>query len=226
MNKGFGALAVAFLVAVASPLAALATPVTYYFGAGAATVTLSAGATTIGAATLEMNGVYVTFDDELPSLVDFSFTTGASGTIVLSSPYGGYDEIEVLSSALSPGIGYTNLSASDLGGGSFFVAVSPVQSSGVFSASDSTGINPAIVAQAFNFTNSSPLVANLSIANGTLELTGITLAVLPPGIGDLEPLVISADVSWSSAQPIPEPSSIALALVGAAIVGFAVRRAR
>jgi hypothetical protein len=173
-----------------------------------------------------MDGVFVTFDDALPSLVDFRFTTGPSGAIAFSTPYGGYDEIQVLSAALSPALGYTNLAASDLGGGSFFVVVGPVDSSGVLSAHDSSGLSPEIVAQAFSFTNSSPLVANLSLANGTLELTGITLAALPPGIGELEPLVIKMDLSWSGAQPIPEPSSIALALAGAAVVGLALRRAR
>lgn len=215
----------AILIALVCPIAASAAPVTYQFGAGAATLTLTSGTTAIGSASLAMDGLYVTFDDALPSLVDFRFTTAASGAIALSSPYGGYDEIQVLSSSLSPALGYTNLAASDLGGGSFFVVVGPVESAGVFSAHDSTGLHPDLIAQAFQFSNSNPLVANLSLLNGTLELTGITLAVLPPGAGELEPLVIKADVSWSGAQPIPEPGSIALALAGAAVVGLALRRA-
>ncbi len=216
----------AWVLALLPPLGAAAAPVTYQFGAGAATLTVSAGADTIGTASLAMDGLYVTFDDALPSLVDFRFTTGASGAITLTSPYGGYDEIEVVSSSLSPATGYANLAASDLGGGSFFVAVGPVESAGVFNARDSSGVRPDIVAQAWSFTNTSPLVANLSLANGTLELTGITLAILPPGVGDLDPLVIKADVSWSSAQPIPEPGSVVMALAGAAVVAFAVRRTR
>jgi len=216
----------AFLIALVCPLAAIAAPVTYAFSSGAATVTLTAGTATVGTVVMQMDGVFVTFDAALPSLVDFSFTSAASGAIALTTPYGGYDEIQVLSSALSPAIGYANLITSDLGGGNFFVAVGPVQSSGVFSAHDSTGTLGDIVALAFSFTNTNPLVADLSLANGTLELSGITLAVLPPAIGELEPLVIKADVSWTGAGPIPEPSSVVLGLAGALVVGFAIRRPR
>lgn len=212
------------LLAAATPSAALALPVTYLFDSGAATVTVSAGGNTVGTALLQMDGVFVTFDDALPELVDFRFTTAPSGAIALTTPYGGYDEIQVISSALAPTGGYANTGTSHLGGGDYFVSVGPVQTSGVFSAHDTTGALPDIVEQAFSFTNTTPLIASLSIANGTLELTGITIAILPAGEGG-DPLVLKADVTWSGAVPVPEPSSIALALVGALIVGLAARRA-
>lgn len=221
------ACVIAGLAMAASPLAAVAAPVTYLFDSGAATVTVSAGTHTVGTALLRMDGLFVTFDDELPALVDFRFTTAPSGAIALVTPYGGYDEIQVISSALAPAAGYANNGTSHLGGGDYFVSVAPVETSGVFGARDSTSVLPDIVAQAFSFTHATPLIASLSISNGTLELTGITLAILPPAVGEGDGLVIKADVTWSGgAVPIPEPSSIALALAGSLLVGLAVRRAR
>jgi hypothetical protein len=173
-----------------------------------------------------MDGLFVTFDDALPALVDFSFTTAPSGAIALTTPYGGYDEIQVLSSALSPAIGYANNGTTATGASDYFVSVGPVGTSGVFSAHDTTGSLSDIVAQSFSFTNTTPLIASLSISNGTLELTGITLAILPPGTEGGDPLLLKADVTWSGAVPIPEPGSLALAFAGALIVGYAARRAQ
>ncbi|MGH7290356.1 MAG: PEP-CTERM sorting domain-containing protein, partial [Myxococcota bacterium] len=107
----------------------------------------------------------------------------------------------------------------------YFVSVGPVETSGVFGAHDSTDTLPDIVAQSFSFTNTTPLVASLSISNGTLELTGITLAILPPSSEGADALLVKADVTWSGAIPVPEPSSVALAIAGALLVGFAARRA-
>lgn len=218
-------LLLAVVALALSPRSALALPVTYFFNSGAATVTVSAGSNTVGTALLQMDGLFVTFDDALPSLVDFRFTSAPSGAIALTTPYGGYDEIQVLASALAPAAGYANNGTSHVGGGDYFVSVAPVETSGVFSAHDSTGVHADIVAQAFGFTNVAPLVATLSISNGTLELTGITLAILPAA-EESAPLVLKADVTWSGAVPVPEPGSVALAIVGALVVGVAVRRAR
>jgi hypothetical protein len=133
------------------------------------------------------DGLYVTFDDALPSLVDFRFTTGASGSIALSSPYGGYDEISVGAPRCG---GYTNNGTSHPGGGDYFVSVARSRPR-ASSAPDSTGV-PDIVDR--RSASRTWLLVALSISNGTLELTGITLAILPAG-EDAAPLVLKADVT-------------------------------
>jgi hypothetical protein len=222
LSKGW----VAALVAAALTLSgsAHAAPVLYQFVSGQAFITVTAGTTTLAAAPLALNGIFAEFDSVVPALTDFDFTTAPNQAINLSSAFGGYDQIVVNSASLSPGAGYTNLFASDNGGGNYSVTVAPVHVAGIYSASYSGGPPPAPVNNVpIMFDNTTPLIATIDIVGGTFTLGGITLAVIPVP-GEAEPLVVKADLTFAGIVPVPEPGLFGL--VGLGLAGLVALRAR
>jgi hypothetical protein len=73
------------------PVAASATPITYSFQAGYATVNLATGNTLLSSDTAAITGTFVTFDDALPALVDFEFVID-DGAVSLG-PLGSVDAL-------------------------------------------------------------------------------------------------------------------------------------
>jgi hypothetical protein len=217
---------VAALVAAALTLSgsAQAAPVLYQFVSGQAFITVTAGTTTLAATPLALNGIFAEFDSVVPALTDFDFTTAPNQAINLSSAFGGYDQIVVNSASLSPGAGYTNLFASDNGGGNYSVTVAPVHVAGIYSASYSGGPPPPPVSNVpIMFDNTTPLIATIDIVGGTFTLGGITLAVIPVP-GEAEPLVVKADLTFAGIVPVPEPGLFGL--VGLGLAGLVALRAR
>ncbi len=220
--KGWSAALLTSALAFAG--AANAAPVQYQFVTGQAFITVSVGTNTLASTALDMNGIFAEFDSVVPALTDFDFTTYPNQSITLSSAFGGYDQIVVNSASLTPGAGYTNLFASDNGGGNYSVTVAPVHVSGIYSASNSAGPPPPAVSNVpIMYDNTTPLVATIDVANGIFTLGGITLAVLQVP-GEAEPLIVKADLSFKGMVAVPEPG--ALALVGLGLVGLAALRAR
>jgi hypothetical protein len=205
---------------------AQAAPVYYQFTSGSAEITATTGATTLTPvpAVLTLDGMFAEFDELVPALTDFSFTTAPNQPIFLSAPYGGYDEIVVNSAAMTPGVGYYHASATDNGGGSYSVTVLPVHVSGIYSAMFSGGPPPAPVSNVpIMYDNASPLLATINVITGTFTLEGITLAVIPLP-GEPSPLVVKADLTFQGMVPVPEPGvSI---LIGLGLAGLIVRRSR
>jgi hypothetical protein len=203
-----------------------AAPTVYSFVSGQADITVTTGTTTLAqSVTLQLDGIFATFDDVAPALTDFTFTTAPDQMINLSSAFGGYDDIVVHGAAMTPGAGYTNLFGSQIGPNTYQVAVAPVVVNGVYSASNSAGPPPPPVSYLpIGYTNTTPLVANIDLVAQTFFLEGITIAELwVPG--EAAPLVVKADLTFQGFAAVPEPATIALVLVTMAAIGGARIRA-
>ncbi len=79
------------------PVAASATPITYSYSAGYATVNLATGNTVLSSDTAAITGTFVTFDSAVPALIDFEFVID-DGAVDLG-PLG---SVDVLLTATAP----------------------------------------------------------------------------------------------------------------------------
>jgi hypothetical protein len=204
-----GIFAAAALIATLGLASSPANATVYTFTSGTATITATAGATTVMSGTVvSLTGVFVDFDDTgNGTLVDFLITLGPTPLLPLTTPYGGYDQVVIESADISPGIGFTNLFNLDQGGGLYSVLASPLDINGVYSASDSAAITPPVNNVPVPFTDTSAINGTVNIAMGTLELTGITLTSLPAGLfpGESDDLVVKADIAFTGM--VPEPAT-------------------
>jgi len=206
------------LLAVAPTRAAQAVPVTYFFTGGSANVTATFGGSTIGLATIPLTGTQVTFDTAPASVVSFSFDAAGPNAIPLTGILTG-TSITLSNVQIAPGVPYINFSVT--GGPSVFdYTVGMVDVSGT--ASLSGLINTP--AAPFSFSNPS-LSGQISLGNGTLSLTGITLGVLNlPAAGPFSggAVTIKADLVFTGI--VPEPGTAAL--FGTGLLGLAARGRR
>ena len=212
------------LAAAVALVSGTASATVFTFTSGTATITATAGATTILSGTIvPLTGVFVEFDSAgAGSLDDFLITLGPTATLALDTAYGGFDQVVIESADVSPGIGFTNLFNQNLGGGLYSVLASPLDTNGVYSASDSTLTNPPVNNVPVPFTDTSSINGSVNIVMGTLELTGITLTSLPAGLfpGESDDLVVKADLAFTGV--VPEPGTGLL--VGLGLIAIATRR--
>jgi len=219
MGKGL----VCLFVLLLSAGTAVATPVTFYFSSGTAHITATAGATIVVDDTIGLDGVFVTFDPDVPEVVDFAITAPQSDPIMMLSTYGGFDTFVVESASIVPGGSFANFSVSPTGPNTWSFLIGPVDVAGVYSAWNSLGPPPDPVMNLdAPFTGTSFLNGSIDTDLMTFELLGVTLAdLLGSNFGETQDLIMKADITWTGA--IPEPGTGALLATGLA-GGTALRR--
>lgn len=195
------------------------------------------GGPVIGSFEFASVGGTVTLDSVTHELLDLDVTLGSSSLEVLSSPYGGYNEVQVLSVNLSKGTTMATQSPITESFGVFTFSVGEIAVSSFFSANDTLGLNPspppvfnpAIVNQNLPF-DAPTMVVNVA-PNGAAEITfvGIPVVVLNPLLISLpvfEPaaLLVIGNLTFTAlasggGAPIPEPSGLLLMALGTTLVG-------
>lgn len=208
----------AFLGVLGIAVEAQATPVTYGFASGSATVTAFYNGSQITSGNpIALTGVQVTFDASALTVPSFEFTAGPTGALPLQGPLAGVN-ITLDSVDIVPGAGYTS-SAS--GSDPYTFTAVPISVSG------SATLSGGIVAGPIAFSFSNPvLVGQISTTGGgSLSLNGITLGVLntqPVGSFPGGPVTLKADLLFTGAEVVPEPSTALL--LGSALMAVAVTR--
>ena len=220
-------LALGFVLSLLVANPALAAPITMFFSSGSADVTAtrtSDNSLVVDIQDLALGGLYVTFDADAPSLMDFSITVPMSGAISTLQPWGGFDTFVIESASITPGAAYTSTFVTQTSPTMFSFLVGPVDVVGVYSAYNSAGGPASGVSNVpVPFQGGSFLNGTIDTDNMTLELLGITLTQLPGFFfGESDNLIVKADITWTGVAP--EPSAPVLFMVGALVVGFVRRR--
>jgi hypothetical protein len=205
------------------PWAAAATPVTYFFTTGSATITATvSGDLVAGPVTVPLTGVSVTVDEAALTLSSISLSVGSTGSVAISPAYLGFTSINIDFASLSATGG--SLTLVDAGPpAEYGYLIGPVTVSGQF---DAVNVIPAnsLTDSPFGFVNPSASgTVFVDAVAGTLDLDGITLGTLDPdGPGGEDPLVIKGDFFFGG--EVPEPGAALLLGTGASAVTVFVRR--
>lgn len=230
-------LVAACLLGVSTPASAIPVEFNIQAGGTASADASRFGGPTIGSFTLAPVSGTVTLDSVTHELLDLDVTLGSSNLEVLTSAYGGYNEVQVLSVNLSKGTTMATQSPITEAAGIFTFSVGEIAVSSFFSANDTLGLNPspppvfnpAIVNQHLPF-DAPTMVVNVA-PNGAAEITfvGIPVVVLNPLLISLpvfEPaaLLVIGNLTFTGlagggGAPIPEPSGLLLMALGTMVVG-------
>ena len=221
LRRGCFAALVAALLATAG--SALAAPVLYSYSSGQATITATAGATTLAIKTLNLNGIFAEFDESTITLTNFNFQTAPNQWLVLSTFYGGFDQVWINSANVVPGAGYgPAVPGSTLPGlGHYQVSVMPVVVNGVYTAKNSV-TSATLGPVPISYTNVTPLNANIDITAGTFTLQGVTLGIVPVP-GEAQPVIVTANLTFQGGTgvPVPEVGSFGLAALALGMLSLA-----
>ncbi|MDE0884805.1 MAG: hypothetical protein OSB70_04675 [Myxococcota bacterium] len=207
------------------PVAASAAPVTYNLTGGTANITVMVNGLVIGSAISPTLTGSVTLDAVTPSIDAIDVTLASNILLNLSTPYGGYDQITIETASVVDAAGYGPTAAPvATGTGSYTTFAGPLDVSGSWGATDSTGTAiPATVsgiAIAYQMSQMTAVVG----PGPNVSITGVTLHSLSgAAYGEASDLTVVAVLNLF-ATPVPEPSSGLLAAWGLALLAGARRR--
>jgi len=203
---------------------AVALPQTFNFVAGQAHITANVvGETTFLVDTVvDLDGTFVIFDDAPVGVPDLEISIAPTGPIMMSATYGGYDTFVIESAFLTPGAGFSS-SGVLVAGSEYSVLMGPLDVDAVYSASDSTLVNPPASNVHISFTNPS-LSATVDTDLIVFELMGVTLGIIPGFlVGETSDLIVKGDITFVGM--VPEPTTGALLGLGILALAWSSRRA-
>jgi hypothetical protein len=197
-----------------------AAPISYNFTSGTATLTLTAGSSSLlqPGSSVGLTSGQVTFDATALQVNSFQFQDAGPSNANGAGPLLG-TTLTVSNLNIVPGAGYSTLAAS--GTNPYNYTVGPVAVSGTYSLSG------VINQPATPFASVNPFLSGQITLGGvtTLTLTGITLGsfTLPPALGG-QTATLKADIVFNGIVPVPA----ALPLFGSALglVGLPLMRRR
>ncbi len=215
-------LAVLLLFCGAPLSSASAVPVDYTVTGGSAQITVMVAGVQVGQTTSPSLSGSFTLDDANMSIDAITLDLAPNIMLNLSSPYGGYDEITIEAASVTDSVGFGATLPPTAVGLSYSAYAGPLEVSGFWGATDSTGTNPTVSGQAINY--GVPQMTAVVSPGPVVAITGVTLNVLDgAGFGEASDLTVLATFNVF-AVPIPEPSSGLLAAWGLALVAAARRR--
>ena len=205
-----------FLFFLAGALPATAIPIVHAVqpgGSGTATAQNAGTTAILGTFVLPSITGTVTIESADQTITDFDLSFGSTALTAITPSYGGYNRVQINSLTLSPGSGYT-ATINTVTGPSTQMTVGPVAAASVYSASDSTSVNPPANNVPLNFQAGSMTAIVTSGGATNIVLTGIPVAVIDPTSLTLpspetDNLIVLGQFTFS-AVAVPEPSTGAL----------------
>ena len=214
----------AALLLGASSSAVSAAPILYTVTGGSAQISVMVGGVLVGQTTSPGLSGTLTLDSSAHSVDSVNLILDPNLQLMLSAPYGGYDEITIEVASLSSAPGFGALSSPTVGSSSYTAVVGPLRVNGFWGATDSSGTNPVVSGMAIGYDVSSLTAV---VHDGpAVAIDGVTLNTLN-GVhyGEASDLTVLASFSVT-ALATPEPSSGLLAGWGLAMLAAARRRSK
>jgi len=221
---GFGAV----LLLLGLPLSASAAPITYTVdGLSSVSITVFKGVTLLGTTAGQLTGS-ITLDNVAQTVNALSLTTSADIQLILSTPYGGYDQITINSASLTSDVGFGELSPPVTIGNAYQALTGGLSVQGAWSATDSNGINAPASGVPINF----PVQSVTSLIDAslfTVTINQVTINSLAGStFGETENLTVVASYLLSTSSPalIPEPGTALLTGFGLVLMAASRRYQR
>ena len=210
------------LCTVLAPAAAQAAPITYSVTGGSVVLTVFVGGTPIGSSTSPNVSGTVTLDMAAQSLDALTISLEPNIALSLTTPYGGYDGITIESASLSDAAGYASSVLGSTGGG-FTVAGGPLEVSGFWGGTDSSGTNPPV--SGIPIAYDVPSITAVVTSSPSVEIVGVTLNALSgTAFGEADDLTVLANILVTDLVAIPEPSTGLLISLGLGLLATRRRR--
>jgi len=209
-RAGLGFWAVLLLLGL--PLSASAAPITYTVNAlSSVSITVFKGVTMLGTAAGQLTGS-ITLDNAAQTVDALNVTTSPDIQLVLSIPYGGYDQIVINSASLISDVGFGQLAPPLTIGNGYQALSGGLSVQGSWSATDSFGVNPPQNGVAINFgVQSVTSVVDASLFTVTINQVTIN-SLAGASFGEIENLTVVASYLLSTTTPpvVPEPGTALL----------------